>query len=131
MYVGPYMTHLRIMGASPNYFGKDLTLAGGGGGVWLVTFSDVLNKKKWRPDSHNLVYQYGYEGGGGGGGVIMKRHLLQNSLETPPNCRAPPSRNPLPLITPKTHHISPPLRAPFDPTLHSPGRLPSPLAPPC
>ena len=32
MYVGPYMTHLRIMGASPNYFGKDLTLAGGGGG---------------------------------------------------------------------------------------------------
>ena len=40
-------------GASPNYSGKD-NVRGEGGGQ-LVTFSD---DKKWRPDFHNLGYQY-------------------------------------------------------------------------
>ena len=52
---------LLCKGASPNYFGKDdviLTFGGGGGGGAGVSgLSNVLNKKKWRPNSHNLRYQ--------------------------------------------------------------------------
>ena len=49
---------------------------GGGGGFRLITFSGVRTPTTF--DINDVMR-------GEGGGVIMKRHLFQNSLETPLN----------------------------------------------
>ena len=59
---------------TPTYYGgvsklfwQRFDVSGRGGGQARDVFR-CAEQKKWRPDSHNLVYQYGYERGGGGGG---------------------------------------------------------------